>query len=268
MIVWSAAACSFDEVPGSGTCVQGQQALCSCPGGAVGVRTCEATSAFGSCACGGANVGGALAGNPGDGAQEPDTAGTAAPMPGAAGTSATQVDKGASGQGADAQAGSGANDGGDGADAAADAGAGDGGGDNAGSGGAGGAGAGGAGSGGTDGDSEPRSGSPYSRCSSDQPCDEGLVCAPTGSGNSGNGELNDVGYCTAFCDAMNGGACAQPSSGSVPAICFPFANVCALIDCQNAQCPKGMRCIQVSNSGTGNPWGGSGALFTCAYEAR
>ena len=75
-IAWSVGACGFDPSPAMSVCVEGQQEACSCNDGARGVRTCDASSAFGECGCSRGNAGGAG-----------DDAGSALPDPGQAGSS-------------------------------------------------------------------------------------------------------------------------------------------------------------------------------------
>src|SRR5688572_23080005 len=80
-----AASCSFDAPPiEAGTCVEGQQATCSCVG-RPGVQFCEASSTFGECMCADdANTAGG--GTAGDGATEPIDPGSTGSGAGASGS--------------------------------------------------------------------------------------------------------------------------------------------------------------------------------------
>jgi hypothetical protein len=91
----------------------------------------------------------------------------------------------------------------------------------------------------------------YTPCLSDADCDTELLCTAS------NMSLMP-GYCTRFCDPSSGGSCPQPRSGTVDAVCFEFASICALGDCEGARCPNGMECMQLSFGG--------GTLWNCSYR--
>ena len=123
------------------------------------------------------------------------------------------------------------------------------------------AGGGDSGSGGSDAEVEPEPGDPYTHCNEQTDCNDGLLCAAS----QRNGQT--VGYCASLCDASLASACPQPSTGTVMASCIPFASLCLLGTCDNAECPDGMRCIEISTSGSGGPFGGSGVM-ACEYPVR
>lgn len=98
-----------------------------------------------------------------------------------------------------------------------------------------------------DGELEPgeqpiAAGAMYSPCELSSECPDGLCVFPAG----------EAGYCSGPCAApIDPGRCAPPP-GDQPATCFDIGLpdgtwVCAL-DCEDAPCPRGMRCEQVMAS--------------------
>jgi hypothetical protein len=248
-MAWGIGACGFDPEATMSVCVEGQQEACSCSDGSRGARTCEASSSFGECDCSRHNAG-AAGHDAGSGLPQPEAAGSSAGS-GASGTAGNGT--GGAGVGGAGTGGTAGQAGASGMDANA-GGAGDG---NAGSGGEAG------GSSGSGGRGErPKAGDPYTHCADDTDCNDGLFCAAS----ERNGQ--PVGYCASFCSAAPDGSCPQPTSGTVEANCFPFANLCLLGTCQDAVCPDDMRCIESSSSGSGGPFGGGGTLLVCEYPVH
>lgn len=258
-VALGAPACSFDSDPLATSCVEGQQASCNCGGERLGLQRCRADSTFAPCVCSpvdGDSPGGS---SQEDAAAQPDpgTSGSSAGASAAAGSTAnagrgaagTSAASGSGGSGAGSagmtgaagQGGNAGTSGGAGSAAGASA---------AGDGGDGGGGAGGDGGDGGNsgpGGGAPEPGEPYSECVVNEDCDPGLICAiNTQLGQS-------AGYCTSFCDSMNGGECPQPPSGTVIGMCLSWASVCVLGNCSEASCPDGMECVQQSASSPFGP---------------
>jgi len=92
----------------------------------------------------------------------------------------------------------------------------------------------------------PEPGSPFSACTTNTDCRDGLVCTTSlGGGLSPMPTTGAAtGYCTAWCTQSSGGApCPQPSSGDVEASC-QFGSICALGSCERMKCPAGLTCTE------------------------
>ena len=77
----------------------------------------------------------------------------------------------------------------------------------------------------------------YSPCTESSECPGRLCVFPSG----------EAGFCSAPCDAAEHPGRCEPTPGDQPATCLDIGlptPACA-IDCEDASCPRGMRCEQV-----------------------